>query len=298
MGGAPAGSVPNALVVRDVTGEEALGQMHSYFLANLTHEFQTPLSTLSASIELLLDAAGDLSPGELRTLLKPAHLSVLGLQNLVNNLLTSSAIEAGQFTLRLRPTNLHQVIADALRLVQPLFERRRQSFALGEPSDFAGYAEIQADPARLTLALVNLLSNAAKYSPIGAAIDLSIDRTRGPEPESGGDWLRIAVADRGPGVLPADRARLFHRFARLDAPEGDQQSTGIGLFVVKTTVEAHGGRLGVDDRPGGGAVFWFELPIVLSEEAHEDSGRRRRPSPLRRPGVHTAPRRLRGRTGL
>jgi PAS domain S-box-containing protein len=301
-GAVPGTGGQSALVVRDVTGEEALNQMHGYFLGNLTHEFQTPLSTLNASLELLLDAADELTPGDLRTLLKPAQLSLLGLQNLVNNLLASSAIESGHFSIRLRPTNLHQVIADALHMVQPLFERRGQSFALDETTAVTETPEIQADPARLTLVLVNLLTNAAKYSPSGTVIDMAVDVTADPAGDRAVEplpaRLRIAVADRGPGLPPEARDQLFSRFARFAAPEGDQPTTGIGLFVVKTTVEAHGGRAGAEDRPGGGAIFWIEIPLRPREEPYEDPARRRRPSPLRRPGVHTTPRRLRGRTRL
>ena len=283
-----------ALVVRDVSGEELLDQVHTYFLANLTHEFQTPLSTLNASLELLLENAGELSDEDLRQLLHPAQLSLLGLQNLVNNLLASSAIEVGRFALRLRPTNLHQIIIDSLHLVQPLFARRQQVFTLGEATAVAAYPEIQADAARLTLALVNLLTNASKYSPDGATIDMSVNQTD--------QWLRLAVADRGPGVTQADQSQLFSRFVRLDAPESDQASTGLGLFVVKTTVEAHGGRVGIEDRPGGGAIFWIEIPRSSHEGQletnHENSDRRGRPLPIRHPGFHTTPRRLRGRPRL
>lgn len=288
--GAEASVAQTALVMRDVSDEEVLDQMHSYFLANLTHEFQTPLSTLNASLELLMENAGDLSPDELRALLHPAQLSLLGLQNLVNNLLASSAIEAGRFILRPRATNLRQVIADSLQLVQPLFERRKQSFTLGEATTVAASPEIQADPARLTLALTNLLTNASKYSPDGATIDLAVREQN--------EWLRISVADRGPGVPPAAHTQLFNRFARLAAPESEQASTGLGLFVVKTTVEAHGGRVGIEDRPGGGTIFWMELPRSGNEVTHENPNRGGRPRPLRHTRFHGAPRRLRGRSRL
>ncbi len=288
------GQPQTALVVRDVSGEELLDQVHTYFLANLTHEFQTPLSPLNASLELLLENAGELSADDLRQLLHPAQLSLLGLQNLVNNLLASSAIEEGRFTLRLRPTNLHQIIVDSLQLVQPLFARRQQIFTLGEATAVAAYPEIQADAARLTLALVNLLTNASKYSPDGATIDLAVNQTD--------QWLRIAVADRGPGVTQAGQSQLFNRFVRLDTPESDQVSTGLGLFVVKTTVEAHGGRVGIDERPGGGAIFWIEIPRLSQEGQpetnHENPDRRGRPLPIRHPGIYTTPRRLRGRPRL
>ena len=248
-------TVQVALVLRDVTEEQALRNLRSFFLANISHEFRTPLSTLNASIELLMDQADDLSPAEIRELLNPTHLSLLSLQSLIDNLLESSSIEAGSFRLRRRPVRLEDVMADALTIVRPLVERRRQAIAVTEP---ARLPTLPADRARLTQALVNLLSNAAKYSPIGCPIDLHIGQSDGT--------LRVAVADRGPGVSPEDRVNLFRRFMRLDAQGGDEQyGIGLGLYLVKKIAEAHGGQVGVEDRPGGGAVFWMDLPLAVEE---------------------------------
>jgi PAS domain S-box-containing protein len=122
----PNGETPQvALVLRDVTQEETARRLHSYFLANISHEFLTPLSTLNAAVELLMHEAETMSPTEIRELLKPTYLSLLGLQTLIDNLLQSSRIEAGQFTLKRQPVDLNQIIAGALAIVQPLFERRR-----------------------------------------------------------------------------------------------------------------------------------------------------------------------------
>ncbi len=248
-------TVQVALVLRDVTEEQALRNLRSFFLANISHEFRTPLSTLNASIELLMDQADDLSPGEIRELLNPTHLSLLSLQSLIDNLLESSSIEAGSFRLRRRVVNLEEVMAEALTIVRPLMERRRQAIAVSEP---ARMPTLSADRARLTQALVNLLANASKYSPIGCPIDLRISQT--------GDVMRLAVADRGPGVSPEDRVNLFRRFMRLDTQAGDEQyGIGLGLYLVKRIAEAHGGGVGVDDRPDGGAVFWMDFPLVVEE---------------------------------
>jgi signal transduction histidine kinase len=112
---------------------------------------------------------------------------------------------------------------------------------------------IMGDSAYLTQVLVNLLTNAAKYSPIGEAIEVTTDPM--------GERLRIAVADRGPGIPEGERRQLFRRFVRLDNQDGEQYGSGLGLYVVKTIIEAHGGNVGVDARPGGGSSFWFELPL-------------------------------------
>lgn len=246
-----------ALVLRDVTHEEALRNLRSYFLANISHEFKTPLSTLNASLELLLDPAEEYAVAEVREVLKPAHLSLLTLQNLIDNLLQSSSIEAGHFVLRKQNVALTHVVEDALRLVQPLFDRRRQQFTLCADEGWLDPAAphlVAADQGRLTQVLVNLLVNASKYSPLGGAIDLTVT--------SAADALRVAVADRGPGIPPQDRLNLFRRYVRLDIQDNEEYGIGLGLYVVKTTVEAHGGAVGIEDRPGGGSIFWFTLPLA------------------------------------
>lgn len=238
------------LVLRDVTQEETLRHLRSYFLANISHEFRTPLSTLHASMELLLDEQENLSAAEMRELLKPSYLSLSSLQTLIDNLLESSSIEAGEFAIRLRPCRLQDSLTDALHIVRPLFERRQQTITYHEP---APLPDVQADPARITQVLVNLFTNASKYSPLGTTITVELALTDG--------WLRVAVSDEGPGIPPAERDNLFHRFVRLDSVDREQYGIGLGLYVVKTVVEAHHGRVGVNDRPEGGSTFWFELPI-------------------------------------
>jgi PAS domain S-box-containing protein len=249
---APLNSEPaqTALVLRDITEEEAGRHLRAYFLASITHEFRTPLSTLSASLELLLSEDEALSAAEMRELLKPSYLSLLSLQTLIDNLLESSKIEAGRFTIRRQPMAFDQVIANARRIVQPLMERRRHDLLV---HGVDGLPPIDADAAHLARVMVNLLTNAAKYSPIGEAIDVCGELLT--------DRVRIIVADRGPGIPTNERAQLFRRFVRLDDQTGEQYGSGLGLYVVKTTVEAHGGQVGVEERPGGGSRFWFELPL-------------------------------------
>jgi two-component system sensor histidine kinase ResE len=264
-----------ALVLRDVTEEEATHHLRAYFLANISHEFRTPLSTLNASMELLMDeseakSGAMISGAEMRALLKPIHLSLLELQTLIDNLLEGSTIEAGEFRLRKRQMTLNEAITGALTVVQPMFERRRQTISVTEP---ATLGQIWGDRVRLTQVLVNLLANASKYTPMGEAIDLTVTviRPNGVKSDHKDDLYRVVVADRGPGIPEAERVNLFRRFVRLDSSQAGQagtpnqqkadvHGTGIGLHVVKTTIEAHGGRVGIDGRPGGGSIFWFEIP--------------------------------------
>ena len=243
------------LVLRDITDEEMGQRLHTYFLGNITHEFRTPLSGLKASIELLVDETDYLSPDDIRELLNSIHLSVSGLQALVDNLLESVNIEAGRFSINHRPVSLNQVAAEAIRTMQPLLDRRGQRLSLTEPLEVP---TVYADPTRLTQVIINLLANASKYGPQDETIDLALEQVE--------QTLKVTVADRGPGIPPGERAHLFNRFMRAGAQASDQYGIGLGLWVVKAIVEGHGGQVGVDERPGGGSVFWFTIPL----EGHDE----------------------------
>lgn len=250
-----AGDARVALVFRDVSEEEAVHRLMGHFLANVAHEFRTPLSALAASAELLLDQAPDLSGDELRELLTSLHLGILGLQTLVDNLLESASIEAGRFRVNVRPSNLGKIIAEAVRMMQPLLEKHNQRLLVELPTVVP---VVRADWRRTVQVLVNLLSNASKYGPddseitIGATLDEY--------------WVRVSVADRGPGIAPEYRKDLFRRFVYPDtSAEKTQYGAGLGLSVVKAVVEAQGGQVGVEDRPSGGSVFWFTLPAEDEE---------------------------------
>jgi PAS domain S-box-containing protein len=246
------GDAEVALVFRDVSEEEAVHRLLGHFLANIAHEFRTPLSALAASTELLMDRTSELSPDELQELLTSLHLGVLGLQTLVDNLLESASIEAGRFRVYSRPSDLGEIIAEAMRTMQPLLGKRDQRLVVELP---AAIPVVHADPRRTVQVLVNLLSNASKYGPDHAEIVVGVSTSD--------HWARMTVADRGPGIPPEYQKILFRRFVP-PSPGADkaQYGTGLGLSVVRAIVEAHGGQVGVDDRPGGGSNFWFTLPRV------------------------------------
>lgn len=240
-----------ALVLRDMSAEEAARSLRSYFLANISHEFRTPLTALNASVELLLEDLEKLSLAEIAELLNSIHFSVTDLQTLIDNLLESTSIEAGHFRIRPRPTDLGEVITNALQVMKPLLERRHQNMSLYVP---AKIPLVYADPTRLTQVLVNLISNASKYGPMESIIELRLQITDGSN-------LRVSVSDRGPGIPSSEQSKLYHRFMRLGANEKAQYGIGLGLSVVKAIVEAHRGKVGMRERPGGGSIFWFTIPV-------------------------------------
>lgn len=249
------------IVLHDITEETQLRSLQAYFLAHVSHEFRTPLAGMKVSIELLLENARHLSIAEMNELLNSLYLSISSLQNLIDNLLESSKIEASHFSLRRQPVQINQVLSDALRLVQPFLNRRRQTLTLDQPLTLP---PLNADTTRLTQVLVNLLSNASKYSPMHSPIDLWIKTHE--------DALYLAVADRGEGIPPEQRESIFREFVRLGGETSSEYSSGLGLAVVKVIIEAHGGQVGVDTRSGGGSIFWFTLPL-REAVTHENPGR-------------------------
>ncbi len=247
-----ADSRTRALVIRDVTNEEYIHRLLGDFLANVTHEFRTPLSALEASTELLLDNLENLSQAEIEDLLVSLNLGITNLQALIDNLIEAASMEAGRFKVSLQPVLYDAILKDAREVIDPLAKK----YALCLSAlPVTGPIMVLADKRRTVQVLVNLLSNAIKHSPQNGVIQLKhfIET----------DKLRIEVHDQGRGVPIEQRDHLFRRFAHLDVTnERAKQGAGLGLSVVKAIVEAQGGEVGVADLPEGGTSFWFTLPLA------------------------------------
>jgi len=246
------GEWEQAHVFRDVTAEEEALRLRESFLASVSHEFKTPLAALRAAIELLSGDGPALSADELRELMDSILLGVLRLEELVDNLLSSASIQAGQFEVRPRPVDLGSIAEEVLLTTRPLLALRGQSLELEIPAQIP---PVQADPRRLAQVLVNLISNASKYGPPARPIRLQAKL----HPEG----IMVRVADEGPGIPLEKRGQFFRPFKR-PADDGGTGGVGLGLSIVKTIVERHHGQVGVES-DGRGTVFWFTLPLATPE---------------------------------
>jgi PAS domain S-box-containing protein len=226
-------------------------QLKDQFLSILSHELRTPINAIMGFGSILDDElAGALSEKQhdyLRKMLNGADV----LLALVNDLLDMSRIQAGKFTLSPAPVAIGPLVDEVVTSLAPLAEQKRQRVVVDLPADLP---DVMADRQRLAQVLVNLVGNAIKFTPPGGAITV-----RGClEP----GWLRIEVADTGPGIADDDVPKLFHRFTQLDMSATRKAGgTGLGLSISKALVEAHGGAIGVESQPGHGATFWFTLPM-------------------------------------
>ena len=241
-----------ALVIRDVSNEEYIHRILGDFMANITHEFRTPLAALEASSELLLDNLHSLSQKEIEELLVSLNLGIINLQTLIDNLIEAASMEAGRFKVSLQSVPFDAIMQEAQEITQPLIEKYALKL-ISNPVN--GILLVLADQRRTVQVLVNLLSNAIKHSPDNGTIRINHSIVD--------EKLRVEVIDEGSGVPENQRNNLFRRFSHLNIPnKRAPQGAGLGLSVVKAIVEAQQGEVGISDPPEGGNSFWFTLPLA------------------------------------
>ena len=244
--------------------------LKSQFLANMSHELRTPLNAINGFSDLLLtEAAGPVNP-EQREFLEAVLRNGRHLLDLINSVLDLSKIEAGAMALQLAPTDLREAVTEAVADTASIRTVRKQDCAVEvEP----GALVAMIDGLRVKQVLINLLSNASKFTPEAGQIRLAVVRTRAPLPIPSGpdgegarllsrDAIWISISDTGIGFRPEDAAKLFQEFSQVDSSASrQQQGTGLGLALSKRFVELHGGTIGAESIFGRGSTFWFILPV-------------------------------------
>lgn len=248
-------------IIEDITDrvKESLDveRLKHEFVSTVSHELRTPMTSIAASLGLLLaGAAGDLPESAMR-LLAIARSNSQRLVRLINDILDIETLESEKAVFDLQ-------IVEVLPLVEQTVDANR-GFAESHGVQIriaasALMGAIKVDPDRLAQVLTNLLSNAIKFSPRGGEVLVLI--------ESRGDVARIAVRDHGSGVPAGFKSRIFEKFAHADVSDARQPSgTGLGLSIVKQIVQRLGGHVGFDDAPGGGAIFFVDFPIWTAPAA-------------------------------
>lgn len=241
----------SVLVLRDVDKEEALSHLLGSFLGNIAHEFRTPLTALSASIEILMDEIEELTTSETQELLNSIHLSTLNLENLIGNLLEGSSIETGRFFVSPHPNNLAAVIKSASETMEPLLKKYGQKLMVTQPD---GLPLVMIDGKRINQVLLNMISNASRYGPNDEKIEIRVTLLD--------KFIEVSIGDRGEGVPEAYKNKIFSGFVLEHENSRMQKGSGLGLSVSQAIIKAHGGQVGVRDRKGGGSEFWFTVPIT------------------------------------
>ena len=235
-------------VIRDETELEAVRRARDSVLANISHEFRTPLAAQLASIELLAAGLDTLPHAKQRELVASLERGTLRLTQLIDNLLESVRIESGQLAIRTQSVALAEVIEDATALVGALLAQRGQELEVSLPESLPA---LSGDRTRLTQVFVNLLANANKFAPEGSTVHIGA--------ELRGAQLAAWVEDEGPGPSGGDSALLFERFRR-GGTEPEPAGLGLGLWLVKSIIERHGGTVAFERTAAGRTRFTLTLP--------------------------------------
>lgn len=265
--GVPSGT---EVVCRDVTTRAELDQLRSDFLAMMGHDIRNPLGAIFGYTEMMLETACPLPP-EHRELLLRINSNTRTVLTLVGNFLDASRIDAGRMILTRQNVDLNAVVRGTAEQYAAHAQLVDLTLDVALAADLPA---IIADGLQVERITANLVTNAIKFTPHGGRITIRTERL----PSS----VALSVSDTGVGIPPHEFSRIFQRYAR--SGDGTQEGTGLGLYIVGTLVEAHGGFVTIDSTPGTGTTFTVYLPIVDWRSTSVDAAAA--PAPIASVAVH------------
>ena len=240
-------------------------RVKSEFLAMVSHELRTPLTAAKGFVDTVLLHWHRLPDERRRQLLERASGNADELSRLVIQLLDFSRMDADRVEVRPQRCNLRELVEGVVSQSGPVVANHEVDMVV--PVGL----QVSVDPDAFGQVLLNLLTNAVKFSPAGSSIRVHA--------RSAGDEAVVSVRDEGVGISPADQERIFERFYQARNSDASRRGTGIGLAIVRRFVEMHGGRIWVDSSPGTGSTFTFTLPLASGETSPADVSELRRTEP-------------------
>ncbi|HEX5691011.1 MAG TPA: ATP-binding protein, partial [Roseiflexaceae bacterium] len=264
--GAPTGTGGALLVLRDITEAKESERLRQDLTNMIVHDLRSPLSSVMASIDMLIRGiSGNLNNPQ-RNVLNIAYSSSLQMLEMINTLLDISRLEDGHLPLKLGAHGVHELTTRAIERLAPLAQERTTVIQ----SDIAAELTlVHADDELIVRVLQNLLGNALNFSGRGSTV--LIRAQPGAQLRNGGiathasdatgAFITISVSDRGVGIAPKDQEKIFAKFGQVGERRG---GTGLGLTFCKLVVETHGGAIWVESRLGEGSTFFFTLPAVTA----------------------------------
>jgi len=235
----------------DITERKKLDRMKSEFVSTVSHELRTPLTSIKGSLGLVCGGAFGALPEKAVSMVDVAQKNTERLILLVNDILDMEKLESDEIEFASQRIDPSSLVKEAVETNLGYAQEFGVTFTL---SDLTPGLVVCGDKNRLTQAVANLLSNAAKFSTEGGDVEISVDRDD--------DMAKVSVSDHGTGIPKEFHDRIFGRFAQSDSSDTRQKGgTGLGLSITKQIVEKHGGAIGFDSEPGRGTTFFFTLPL-------------------------------------
>ena len=233
-----------------------LNDLKNKFLGMAVHDLRSPLAVIKNYAEIFECGLAERNQGFVEKSFNVIRNQCVKMLNLINDLLSISAIESGQLALRLQSVNLSEYLKNCYELNLPTVKAKRMELKLiAETGDL----RVSMDPERMEQVINNLISNAVKFSHPGTEIILKAAVVEGE--------VHVSVTDRGQGIPDEELPKIFAYFSRTKVkPTAGETSTGLGLAIVQRIVEAHGGKIWVHSKPGEGSTFTFSLPLEESKK--------------------------------
>ena len=250
------------IVLIDVTKDVEMDELRSHFISNVSHELRTPVTVLRSYIDTLYNYGNDFDFNTQREFIGVMNQEIIRLNRMVNDILDFSRYESQNIKLEKTKQNIMEIVEDCVNQVQVLAKEHDLTISVMKEPDLP---EIYLNVDSISRALMNILSNAIKYSPDGKRIKIRVERSRD------GEYVEVSVEDQGPGIPEKYQKKIFDRFFRVENDTHTVKGTGLGLHLVKVTIEKHHhGQVFVYSKEGEGSTFGFRLPIKPAEEDLEE----------------------------
>jgi len=242
------------VILRDVTREKIVERLKTEFVSIAAHQLRTPLSAIKWTLRMILD--GDLGevPKEQREFLEKTYQSNERMIRLINDLLNVTRIEEGRFLYNIKRQDIIKIAEKVINPLKEIAKRKGLKFEFRKPKE--KLPEVEVDSEKLSLCFQNLVENAIHYTPPGGRVKISIKYLKDKKE------ILVSVQDTGIGIPKDQQKRVFTRFFRgANAIRTETEGTGLGLFIAKNIVEAHGGKIWFESEENKGTTFYFSLPI-------------------------------------
>ena len=250
------------IVLIDVTKDVEMDQLRSHFISNVSHELRTPVTVLRSYIDTLYNFGNDFDFNTQREFIGVMNQEIIRLNRMVNDILDFSRYESQNIRLEKSKQNIMEIVEDCVNQVQILAKEHDLTISIMKEPDLP---EIYLNIDSISRALMNIISNAIKYSPDGKRIKIRVERSRD------GEFVEVSVEDQGMGIPEQYQKKIFDRFFRVENATHTIKGTGLGLHLVKVTIEKHHhGQVFVHSKEGEGSTFGFRLPINIPQEEIEE----------------------------
>ena len=258
----PPGETPRFVaIVRDITDRKYIDKMKNEFISTVSHELRTPLTSIRGSLGLITGGAVGELPEQAKEMLKIANNNTERLLLLINDILDIQKIESGQMIFKFQNLELMPFLQQVIDDNAAYGAQHGVNFVI---TNEIANTHVFADKDRLMQVMANLLSNAAKFSPKGESVEISVAHQN--------DFIRISVTDHGDGISAEFQPKLFERFTQSDSSDTRQKGgTGLGLSITKVLVEKHGGVIDFFSREGVGSTFYIDLPELMGSKQIDEN---------------------------